>query len=418
MSNSRKHILLKITNQGVYYNPRAYLSWEDTNFPPKTDFNFNDRVDIFWEVVLLDFDKKDKTLSLTVVDYEANYSKQQFETQQPKFLFRKIAFKNLKWQALEKILNIYRRHQFSNISDANPLQDQTLASETEAKIESFPNRKIDFKVSHSLKKIRFQLGYVELEKKIKGLREKVTLVIEHPHILPEFEPIKSYFAKVIGKKTIEITGTITINSDGSIDANAHSEEIKQINEDSITAVKRLKLWNSISKPTIKTVDKSLFTSDEFFDTEEDTLLGNTYRKKEKELLEDILGFEQIRNRKQLQYLSGKLQSTLTGMKFTLSPKFGFLFHVQGEEMDHFIWELLNTNATYIWSMERAGITLEKKLILVEKQINLIRDKGRMIYLQSEKPSGFIFSKTNHESAASAFKDSFPKWRQRINEKLV
>lgn len=353
-----------------------------------------------------------------MIDYEANYSIQQFATQQPKFLFRSIVFKDLKWRALEKTLNIYRRHQFSDISDANLLQDQTFASETEAETDSFPYKKIDFKVSHPLKKTRFQLGYVELEKKIKGLRAKVTLVIENPHILPEFEPIKSYFAKIIGKKTIEITGTIAINSDGSIDTNAHSEEIKQINEDSITAVKRLKLWNSISKPTIKTIDKSLFTSQDFFDTEEEALLGNTYRKNEKKLLEDILGFEQIRNRKQLQYLSGKLQSTLTGLKFTLSPKFGFLFHVQGEEMDHFIWELLNTNATYIWSMERAGIPIKKKLILVEKQINLIRDNGRMVYLQSEKPPGLIFSKINHESAASHFKDSFPKWRQRINEKLV
>lgn len=107
-----------------------------------------------------------------------------------------------------------------------------------------------------------------------------------------------------------------------------------------------------------------------------------------------------------------------GLRFTLSPQFGFLFHVEGEEMDHFIWELLNTHATYIWSMEKRGMALGKKFKLLEREINFIRDHGGKAFLNNEKSSEFVFSKVNHEHSGSDLIDGFPKWKMRVNEKLV
>lgn len=107
-----------------------------------------------------------------------------------------------------------------------------------------------------------------------------------------------------------------------------------------------------------------------------------------------------------------------GLRFTLSPQFGFLFHVEGEEMDHFIWGLLNTHATYIWSMEKEEMALDKKLKLLEREINLIKDHGRKTFLSSKKSSEFVFSKVNHEHSGSDLIDGFPKWKIRVNEKLI
>ena len=106
-----------------------------------------------------------------------------------------------------------------------------------------------------------------------------------------------------------------------------------------------------------------------------------------------------------------------GLRFTLSPKFGFLFYVEGKEMDHFIWELLNSHATYIWSIQKELTSLENKLKLIEREVNFIRGNGRRIYLNSEKTEDLIFNKINHENSETGVVDGFPKWKMRVNEKI-
>lgn len=87
-------------------------------------------------------------------------------------------------------------------------------------------------------------------------------------------------------------------------------------------------------------------------------------------------------------------------------------------MDHFIWELLNTHATYIWSIERKGYSLENKLKLIEREVNFIRENGRNIYLNSKKNADLIFNKINHENSETGVIDGFPKWKVRVNEKII
>ena len=425
MKKERRYIILKISNKGVFYNDKEFIQWGNTNFPSKDSFNFNDRLEIFWKVELISFNKKNKELGVDVVDYKVLNKKDQFIIQKPKYLIERLKFKNLKWVELEKLMNWFTRNKFNKISDSK--LEESKKRETinlSPKDVDLRNVKIDlsrnvkFKVQHSLMKTKFKMGFVEIEKRINGIPDKVKLILQNPHIIPEFDHVKPFFAKAIGKRKIEITGTAHIDENGQININCQSEEINLINEELITSVKRLKLKDSILNPKVVTVDKSLFTPDEYFDSDEDNLLGNTLRKTDKDLLDEIFRIEEIRNKKHLIYLSGKLQSNKTRLRFTLSPKFGFLFHVEGNEMDHFIWELLDSHATYIWSIEREGIAIDKKFQLLEKEINFIRDNGRMVFLRNQTSSNFVFSKINHGSSGSNLIDDFPKWKLRVNEKLV
>lgn len=267
-------------------------------------------------------------------------------------------------------------------------------------------------------KTKFKMGCVEIEKRIKEINDTVTIVLLNSHIIPEFDHIKPYFSKILGKKKIEVTGYVEVDENDKIKVNCESKEINLIDEESITSVKALHLKKSILSPKPIVVDKSLFSPEEFFNSEKDEVLGNISGKNDNEILQAILELGGIRNRKQLIYLSGKLQSKNTTLKFTLSPKFGFLFFVEGEEMDHFLWELLNSHATYIWSIAKDAMATEEKFRTLEREINFIRENGRRIYLNSEKKSDFIFSKVNHESSKTGVVDGFPKWKMRVNEKLI
>ncbi|MCO6468901.1 MAG: hypothetical protein J5I54_08665 [Bacteroidales bacterium] len=421
MDKVDRHIILKITNKGVFYNDNAFIEWKYTNFPSKKEFNFNDRTDIFWEAKLLSFDAKKSLLKVDIVNYNVSQKKKSFVDQKAKFPFQKIWFNRLKWVELQKIMNIYRQISFDKITDSGEQVgerkggNKTLMDFSD---RTQKNTRIAINFKYPLMKTKFKMGYVEIEKKLKGVSEKQKINLVNTNILPEFDHVKPFFAKALGKRKIEITGFLEIDEKGQIEIKCQSKEINQINEDLITTVKRLKLEDSIFKPKKISVDKSLFTPEEYFEGLEEEQLGNTIHKSEKDILKDVLQLEGIRNRKQLIYLSGKLQSKRKGLRFTLSPKFGFLFYVEGEEMDHFIWELLNSHATYIWSVDRGVTSIDDKLKLIEREVNFIRENGRRIYLNSDKSKDLIFNKINHENSETGVIDGFPKWKMRVNEKIV
>ena len=360
-----------------------------------------------------------------MINYDASSEDERFNKQKAKFPFQKIWFDKLKWSELEKVMNIYKQILFSELCDfeepkIEPVieEKRRYANQLDFTVPKIKAKKQAIRFKFPLMKTLFRLGYVEIEKRLEGFSDKTTIKIENSNIIPEFDYVKPYFAKALGKRKIEVTGTLEIDEKGAVKIACQSKEINQINEELISTVKTLRLKDSIFKPKIVEVDKSLFTPEEYFDSLEDEQLGNVVRSRERDLLDEILQLEGIRNRNQLLYLSGKLQSNKAGLRFTLSPEFGFLFYVEGEEMDHFIWELLNTNATYIWSIEKEGTPLKEKYKLVERTINFIRENGRRTYLNAEKSNDLLFSKINHGNSKKGVVDGFPRWKVRVNEKII
>lgn len=421
MNSAEKYIILKITNQGVFYNENTFIGWESTNFPSKNEFNFNEREGVFWRAKLLSFDRENSQLNVEIVDYQIFQKEESFISQKAKFGFKKIWFSRLRWLELQKVLNFYVPTSFNEISDSAE-QDAIRKNKDEKSVDysevTIEGKRLEVSFRHPLMDAKFKMGYVEVEKKLKGVSGTTKIKLFNNNIIPEFDHVKPFFAKALGNKKIEISGIIEVNDNGEVEVKCQSKEISRIDEDLIRAVKRLSLKESIFKPKKISVDKSLFTPEEYFEGFEDQRLGNTLRYNDELIMDEISKLEGVRNRKQLLYLSGKLQSKQIGLRFTLSPEFGFLFYVEGEQMDHFIWELLNTNATYIWSIERSLASLENKFKLIERQVNFIRDNGRIQYLSVEKKEDIIFNKINHDNSESGVVDGFPKWKAKVNEKLV
>jgi hypothetical protein len=422
MGKPEKHIILRITNEGVFYNKDARIPWANTNFPPKETFNFNERSEIFWKAQLLSFDAGRSLLKVAIVDYDTEGQRAAFARQKAKFPFRNLLFSPLQWEALEPLMNIYNKQLFQLILESPKTWRMTRSSDEEWVDFSEPEEqktRIDLHFKYPLHKAVFKMGYVEVEHQVKELPEQtLTITIENPNILPEFDHVKPFFTKALGKKKIEVRGYLEMDEADHIEIRCQSKEISQINDKFIATVRKLRLEDAIFKPKKITVDKSLFTPEEYFEGFDEAELGNTIRQSDKDLLSDLLESEKIRNRKQLLYLSGQLQSQRAGLRFTLSPKFGFLFHVEGETMDHFIWELLNSHATYIWSLDRIGTSLSHKFRLIEREINFIRENGRRVYLDHARNEDLLFSKVNHENSESGLVDGFPKWRVRVGEVLV
>lgn len=417
----RRYIVLRISNNGIYYNETSRFHWEQTNFPLKENFVLNEHQPIYWNVEMLGYNKKTGILKAIIEDYDYNNGAEYFKTQLAKHQVKSIQFEPINWNKFQSKLSYFYFEAFNEFVDATSIsttfnkQENSFAEIANLVVEKEETIQVDFQ--YPLNKTSFKTGFVELTKRVEGIKGNTTIRIENPHIIAEFDHIKPFFAKALNRRSINVRGAISIDSSGNLTTNCTSVQISKINENLITTVQRFQLKDYVFNPKINPVDKSLFTPDEYFDNS-DKLLGNALRKSEQDLLESIFGLEGIRNKKQLIYLSGKLHNKQTALKFTLSPDFGFLFHVVGDQLDHFVWELLNTHATYIWSIQKVGLSLNKKYRLLEREINFVRDNGRKLYLSKEQSPDFEFTKINHSKINSSIVDGFPKWKMRLDECLI
>lgn len=432
LNEAKKHIVINLSNIGIFYNDREYIEWRNTNFPPKESFNFNEREKIYWEVEMIRFNKEQGELEVDVHDYNVSLNKNTFSNQAPRYPLKSIKFKNIKWHELQKVMNYYIPLNFEGLVNFEE-QNETNASnelrekdynrdlfdlDSEVDFGDEKREKVKISFQHPLMKTKFKMGFVEVEKKIKEIGETITIVLSNSYIIPEFDHVKPYFSKILGKKKIKIHGYLEFDVNNRIVVNCHSDEINEIDENFIIGVKKLQLKKAIFTSNPISIDKSLFTPEEYFSGIEEEMLGNTLKKSDQDILKKILDLSEVRNKKQLIYLSGKLQSKHRRLRFTLSPKFGFLFSSEGEEMDHFLWELLNSHATYIWSIAKDSMSIEEKFKRLEREINFIRNNGRRAYLKNKEQSDFIFNKINHENSEKGIVDGFPKWKMRINEKII
>ena len=91
-------------------------------------------------------------------------------------------------------------------------------------------------------------------------------------------------------------------------------------------------------------------------------------------------------------------------------------------MCHFVWELLNSHATYVWSFDKdsegTGILVRR----VEDAINQVRNSGResykMAYRNRHLDHDLVFHVVRHDQAGSALVDGFVSWRHRLEQLLV
>ena len=445
--------LIRITKNRVFLTPEISLSLSQTSLIGK-NLSFRTFQDIYFEIQVLGYDKNTNNISVEITDYEPK-NIGNFKEQTAKAQVSFIHFKPLKWQKVEKYLSSYTKsvllrekividdatpstnhdenNSFSRTAKANGVQflesqNSLLSEKSQNYIEPKPREPFIEKITEDakmyFKDVDFNLGFVTFSYKSKKLNETFNLKIENHFLLTEFNAIKSYFPKVFGgKKQFSINIIFTITDRVVTDIVTTSPEISSINEDILDSIKRQRVANLTSTPLRNSVDKSLFTAEDIFDSFEDNLKdGNIFKQSEEDILNFIIETRDVRNTKHLQFLAGSKHSTKQKLRFTLKPLFGFVFFIEGETKNHFCWELLNSHATYLWSFDKIDTDAKFQFKRVEETINIIRDMGRETYKNdfrnNKVDSDLSFCTIEHSNINSALVDGFVEWQHRLKERLV
>jgi len=444
-------LIIKVDNQNVSLGPMLAIPIQQTTIPIE-HCSFRSNKDIFWKVELLDYSPEERSWRMKVVDYFPN-DVSNFYRQKSTRVVDRISFEPFDWLHLESFLTHYQKikllpfisnhdtnnyreetqpKEFSTFSlkdlsrdksnKSHPLGQQGVLSflpvEWQPKVE---NHIVEFTVYFS--DAYFKLGYVTFSKYVKVVGTKLDFKIYNDNILGEFENIKSWFPKRFKTKKFKVHAVIETTDGKVTEVNAASSQISMIDEELIEGIKYQRTIALARSPRVKKIDKSIFTAEEIFgEMETDNLEGNVFGQNEQDIFGYFLNENKTRNRKQLEYLSGSKQSENRKLRFTLHPNFGFLFFIEGKAKNHFVWELLNSHATYVWSIDKDNEEIGLQYKRIEASINAIRDLGReqykRAYRQNEYDNDLLFCVIEHENVTSNLDEGFIKWKLKLNEVLT
>lgn len=423
---AKKEIIIKVGNDRIFLNPQLSIPIQQTNIPKK-HLTFRSHEDIFWKVELLGYKADIECLKVSVNEYRLT-NITGFDQQEPTKKVTKLFFDKFNWSKLEPLLTYYHKKELKeylfNANTRSEQQIQTDFYESNHQIEAKPYvTTITENFGVYFTDCNFMLGYVTFKKYIKQIQKEVDFKIVNEHILAEFDNIKFWFAKKLKVKKFKVFVTITIKDNEVTETRATSEHIKQITPELIDSVKYQRTFALTKEPKLSQPDKSLFTSEEIFcQMNSEDIEGNVFKQSENDILNFFLTEKDIRNRKQLTYLAGKKQSNNYKLRYTLNPNFGFLFLIEGEENNHFVWELLNSNATYIWSIDKGKQNVELQFKRIESIVNNVRTSGRenykRAYRNNHQDNDLVFRVLNHKNIGSKLVDDFPDWKSRLNEQLT
>lgn len=446
-----REIIIKIENRAVFLNPDLAIPILQTDIPVD-HLTFRASKDIFWKVEMLEYNPDNKCLKVRIIDYNAKDT-HKHHLQKPKKEVRQLSFVPFDWPQLEPLLSSYRKIKLLDVLQNH--EDERLLKEKQTGVPAYampgahlsarndddhsrslndrdmpgstetrPLVKIyEVELSVYLSDTTFKLGYLTFSKYVKEVKDTVEFKIANDFILPEFDNIKSWFARKLRSRKLRVLATITTTGGEVTSVSATAPEVAMINEELIDSIKYQRTLSITRSPKLPDIDKSLFTAEDIFETgDSEDVEGNVFRQDEKDILQFLISHHNTRNRKQLEYLSGNKQSANFRIRFTLHPNFGFLFLIEGRENNHFVWELLNSHATYIWSIGKSEKDIELQYRRIEDIINTIRDTGREQYKRAYKnnhhDSALVFCSIEHDDITSGFVDGFVKWKHKLNERLI
>jgi hypothetical protein len=439
-----KNIIIKIDNKEIHFSPNLSIPVRNSNLP--MDYmTFRYYVEIYWKIELIEYLVDSKCLHAKVLVYTMDFNAA-FDKQTTTKVIDKVIFDKLDWQKLQPLL-IY----FKYVELIENLYNLDIKKVTETKINVKP--KIGFNQAkyetpkevisqpavqikhvadvHNLKfnfSIKFQdahftIGYVTFKKTLKKIGNQLDFKIQNDYILEEFDNIKVWFAKKLNTKKFDVSATIKMIDNCISEIIAVSPQIELINPVIIDSVKYDRTIALTKPPKSTNPNKSLYTTEDIFkmiDPEESK--GNIFGQSEIDIIKTLSQTYQVRNYKQLEFLSVSKQDTNSIMHFTLSPQFGFLFLIEGNMKHHFVWELLQSHATYLWSIEKENNEIAHLYKKIEEIINEIRRVGRdqykKTYDEKNPKFGFSFNALEHQDISINIDDGFIKWKSKLEALLT
>ncbi|WP_420460087.1 hypothetical protein [Neolewinella sp.] len=418
-------IVLRPTNERLYLTDELALPWSATNLG-EDNFRFQTRQPVYWEVEMTSYDRRSGTLSVRIVDYSAPAG--EYRPARPaRQAVSAVQFATLDREQFCAQLTYYRAGELPlsmievpeeaaakftgppDPPDVPPASDFPIGMDTEEPTSStYP---LNFRVP--ITELTVGDGYAEgyYRDWIGAIRYR----IPNSHLRKEFHPIRGYFARYLRRKTVDVTCELTFDAASEPEIRkAYSPHLSRI-DDRLIEVLRARTLQDLLRP--EETDRRLFTPEELLaNYAEDDPVRVLLPPPGAELLEEILRTQNVRNAAQLAHLASHHEA---GQKlhFVLSPRFGFLFFVRGQVMHHFLMELLDSHATYVWSLPQDEGTLSEHLERVTAEVQHLTAVGRSNYRRS-KTFPYPFWTVRHESVGSEFVDGFPRWKARVEEGLI
>ena len=439
MLNNYPRIIIKLFNRRIYYTQNDFVEIEQTNFPLDHHVVYNGREN-FYSVDIIEIEGflnniKLKFISPQLINYES------FFNQSKERDFEDVSFNAIEIDGLEVFeyksppryssgfsnsnrgnIKINSNPKTTNFTSYESIKAKKVYLKPEVIPVEVPITVFEEEFKYYFKDATFENGFVTIEKNFPFVNRKIALRIYNPFIVSEYNYIKNYFAKILGDKRFTVKTIIKLKGGELINETTTSKEIEKINESIINQIKEERTEKVIKIMQNESTDeKSTYSVDELLASINNDKGGNIFNQDGEDIIKTLLKLKGIRSAKQFQYLGGLKHNVERNVQFTLKPNFGFLFYVKGENMYHFCWELLESHATYIWSFDKSYL-YEKQLSRINQTLFFIQKEGRNKYKKLRKEDCFdgdiIFNSIIHKSKTSAFKDSFPEWKNRINEILV
>jgi len=260
---------------------------------------------------------------------------------------------------------------------------------------------------------RFYEGFVSTSKRLKNAAVPTESVIHNHVFRQEFEYIKDYFVRYIGRKTVKVFIEYEIESERITVLNCKCHDLEGIDDFVIEAIK-VKRTNILKRPSTKET-KTILDLKEIFHLMNDPSDGkNVFDQSEEDIVNHFINIEGIRNKQQLSFLAYDLQLSTEKIRFTLHPIFGFIFSYKTNNSSYLIWELLDSHATYIWYVEINKLTKTSFYSEFEKAIEYIkvlkRDKYKQAYNEGLINSNIQFKSISHNRTDAS---GFQEWQEKL-----
>src|SRR5699024_6081131 len=129
------------------------------------------------------------------------------------------------------------------------------------------------------------------------------------------------------------------------------------------------------------------------------------------ILEDLLKGKQYKHTRHIRFLANRHERNIMKLRFVLQP-FSFVFLLAGEQNYHIVLETLDTEeATYIWHTNKSKPALIGSIKQIDKELNIIREKGRQAYLETQPLN---FSRIIHDYSED--NKGFTIWKGMLEER--
>lgn len=309
-------------------------------------------------------------------------------------------YRDIKIDYLNKLF-LKRNTYYRQIAkQANLFDEPTESTTTERQ-----NLTIEKQIKIKIEDLDFRYGNVGFEYIDKESNQRFDFEIENEEFRPEFEVLKPYFIKVLNSKLVMVDICAEIENGVILSQLATSADIENINKEIVESVK-FQFLNKTFMGQISLSKQNILTSNELPKNQ------NIYTNAEN-ILEDLLKGKRYKHSQHIQFLAEKHERNVMKLRFVLQP-FSFVFLLAGDQNYHIVLETLDTEeATYIWHTEKNKSGLIDKVKYIVKELNIIKEKGRQAYLETNPQN---FSRIVHDYSES--NKGFIIWKGMLEERLT